>query len=56
MIDLDRATTLEAARLSLQHRIAMADSIMLATAHRHRATRRLTAPAWRRAASTLRDG
>ncbi|MGO9993385.1 MAG: type II toxin-antitoxin system VapC family toxin [Steroidobacteraceae bacterium] len=37
VIDLDRATALEAARLSLQYRIAMADSIMLATAHRHRA-------------------
>jgi|ERR1035438_2931543 predicted nucleic acid-binding protein len=38
VIDLDRATALEAARLSLQYRIAMADSIMLATAQRHRAT------------------
>jgi len=38
VIDLDRATALEAARLSIQHRIAMADSIMLATAQRHRAT------------------
>jgi len=37
VIDLDRATALEAARLSIQHRIAMADSIMLATAQRHRA-------------------
>ena len=35
--DLDRATALEAARLSIQHAIAMADSVMLATAHRHRA-------------------
>ncbi len=38
VVDLDRATALEAARLSLLHRIAMADSVMLATAHRHRAT------------------
>ena len=38
VIDLDRATALEAARLSLQHGIAMADSVMLATARRHKAT------------------
>ena len=38
VIDLDRATALEAARLSIQHKIAMADSIMLATAQRNRAT------------------
>ena len=38
VIDLDRATALEAARLSIQHGIAMADSIMLATAQRNRAT------------------
>jgi predicted nucleic acid-binding protein len=38
VVDLDRATALEAARLSSQHGIAMADSVMLATAHRHRAT------------------
>jgi predicted nucleic acid-binding protein len=38
VIDLDRATALEAARLSIQHGIAMADSVMLATAYRHRAT------------------
>ena len=38
VVDLDRATALEAARLSLHHRIATADSVMLATAHRHRAT------------------
>jgi predicted nucleic acid-binding protein len=38
VVDLDRATALEAARLSIQHGIAMADSVMLATAHRHRAT------------------
>lgn len=36
IVDLDRATALEAARLSIEHHIAMADSIMLATAHRHR--------------------
>ena len=34
VIDLDRATTLAAARLSIDHSIAMADSIMLATAQR----------------------
>jgi hypothetical protein len=38
VVDLDRATTIEAARLSILHRIAMADSVMLATAQRHRAT------------------
>jgi len=38
VVDLDRATALEAARLSMQHGIAMADSVMLATAYRHRAT------------------
>ena len=38
VVDLDLATALEAARLSIQHRIAMADSVMLATAQRHRAT------------------
>jgi predicted nucleic acid-binding protein len=38
VVDLDRATALEAARLSIQHRIAMADGIMLATAQRNRAT------------------
>jgi len=38
VVDLDRATALEAARLSIQHGIAMADSVMLATAYRHRAT------------------
>jgi predicted nucleic acid-binding protein len=37
VVDLDRATALEAARLSIQHGIAMADSVMLATANRHRA-------------------
>jgi toxin FitB len=38
VVDLDRATAIEAARLSLQHKIAMADSVMLATATRNRAT------------------
>jgi toxin FitB len=38
VVDLDRATALEAARLSIHHGIAMADSVMLATAYRHRAT------------------
>lgn len=38
VVDLDRATALEAARLSIEHGIAMADSVMLATAYRHRAT------------------
>ena len=38
VVDLDRAAALEAARLSIRQRMAMADSIMLATARRHRAT------------------
>ncbi len=38
VVDLDRATALEAARLSILHAIALADSVMLATARRHRAT------------------
>ena len=38
VVDLDRATAIEAARLSILHGIAMADSVMLATAQRHRAT------------------
>jgi len=38
VVDLDRATALEAARLSRVHGIAMADSVMLATASRHHAT------------------
>src|SRR6267154_1695164 len=38
VVDLDRATALEAARLTIAHRIAMANSVMLATAQRHRAT------------------
>lgn len=37
IVDLDRATAIEAARLAIEHRIAMADSIMLATAQRNRA-------------------
>src|ERR1700677_3532740 len=36
--DLDQAAALEAARLSIEHGIAMADSVMLATAYRNRAT------------------
>jgi toxin FitB len=38
VVDLDQATALEAARLSIEHGIAMADSVMLATAYRHHAT------------------
>lgn len=38
VVDLDRATALEAARLSIQHHLSMADSVMLATAQRYRAT------------------
>ena len=38
VVDLDRATALEAARLSLLHHIATADGVMLATAQRNRAT------------------
>ena len=38
VVDLDRATALEAARLSTLHGIALADSVMLATARRHKAT------------------
>ena len=37
IVDLDRATALEAARLSLHHGIAIADSVMLATAQRNQA-------------------
>jgi predicted nucleic acid-binding protein len=37
VVDLDRATALAAARLSIDHGIALADSVMLATAQRHRA-------------------
>jgi toxin FitB len=38
VLELDQATALEAARVSIQYAIAMADSIMLATAQRNRAT------------------
>lgn len=38
VVELDRATALEAARLSLAHKLPMADSIMLATAQREDAT------------------
>lgn len=38
VVDLDQVTALEAARLSLAHGIPMADSIMLATALREKAT------------------
>ena len=38
VVDLDRATALEAARLSMLHGIAMADAVMLATARRCKAT------------------
>jgi toxin FitB len=38
VVDLDRATALEAARLSILHGIAMADAVMLATARRNKAT------------------
>jgi len=38
IVDLDRATALEAARLSILHGIAMAEGVMLATALRNRAT------------------
>jgi toxin FitB len=37
VVDLDRATALAAARISIDHGIAMADSIMFATAQRHEA-------------------
>jgi toxin FitB len=38
VVDPDGPTALAAARLSIEHGIAMADSVMLATAYRHRAT------------------
>lgn len=38
VVPLDDALALDAARLSVQHRLPMADSIILATAHAHRAT------------------
>lgn len=37
VVDLDAATALDAARLSLAHRLAMADSLILATARRFNA-------------------
>ena len=37
VVDLDRATALAAARISIDQGIAMADSIMFATAQRHQA-------------------
>ena len=38
VVPLDDALALEAARLSVEHRMPMADSIILATARAHRAT------------------
>ncbi len=38
VVDLDRATALAAARIALDHRLPMANSIMLATAVEHEAT------------------
>lgn len=38
VVDLDRAIALAAARISLDHRLPMADSIILATALEHQAT------------------
>ena len=38
VVPLDDALALEAARLSMEHRLPMADSIILATARAHRAT------------------
>src|ERR1700730_5840679 len=38
VVDLDRATALEAARLSIQHRLAMAHSVIAAIEQRHHAT------------------
>jgi predicted nucleic acid-binding protein len=38
IIDLDSSLAVEAARLSTQHRLAMADSVILATARRFEAT------------------
>lgn len=35
VVDLDRVTAIEAARLSVVHRLPMADSVVLATAQRH---------------------
>jgi len=36
-VDLDRQIAIEAARISLESKLAMADSIILATAHAHEA-------------------
>lgn len=38
VVDLDSTIALQAAALSLQHRLPMADSVMLASAQAHRAT------------------
>jgi toxin FitB len=38
VVDLDRAVALEAARLSIERRLPMADSIILATSESHKAT------------------
>ena len=38
VVDLDRGVALEAARVSLDLKLPMADSIILATAHAHKAT------------------
>ena len=37
-MDLDRAVALEAARISLELKLPMADSVILATAQAHKAT------------------
>jgi len=38
VVDLDPSLCLEAAELSVQHRLPMADSLILASARQHRAT------------------
>ncbi len=38
VVDLDRAVALSAARIPIEHRLPMADSVMLATARAFRAT------------------
>lgn len=38
VVDLDRAIALSAARISIDHELPMADSVMLATARKFRAT------------------
>ena len=38
IVDLDRQTAIEAARISVELKLAMADSIILATARYHAAT------------------